>query len=240
MTTATTTTTIALQRVQGIVGRAQSGKVHTAVAMRMVETFAPALPLAVYDAAVDAVAEAAEQQGQSLDINTVEIDRPKSTRPDSATRRARRHAAKTHASGTRKGRHLAPGQGIESTVAEHVTAAMPWRTKVTTSPAESLRPIWAVGTGVHDGAEVFALVGTGRNRDAVVIPNHAYRVRSVAAECSPIMASGKPVGLSVPALTASQRRAGMRVRDLLAVAEESDKAEAVRQASAYQRNGWAH
>lgn len=117
---------LAYDRCDRIVKRAMRGETSPAVAQRQIEAYAAALPVTIYDAAIDQILAAAAAHGG--DLATVEwsgaADRPdKIDGTDAQTRRARRREQRRHQAAAHKGE----ASGVESNVARKVTAARNWR-----------------------------------------------------------------------------------------------------------------
>lgn len=178
---------LALARVKQIVARCRQGTLDPSNALHMIESYAPAIHVTLYDMAVDQIEQVAVDKAMNLEPVPHRVARVrKPVGPESDTRRARRHARKVHkpaAQGT--GRALTAR--VEANSAERVTAAMEWRIalpKGQRAEAVSLRPIWAVTSDgmVDDAAYVFGtpktqglgLLGAGLYKGKVATPSRFH------------------------------------------------------------------
>ena len=126
-----------------ILARLTEGTADPAVALARVEAIAPALPVALYDSAVDAISAAAEVMGKDLRLRPSWLARVRGNSDglDAQTRRSRRAQERTH----QRTRSL--GAQFESNDASRPRVNHNWRTSHTAQPVTELRPVWAVGSG---------------------------------------------------------------------------------------------
>jgi hypothetical protein len=124
-----------------ILSRLTDGTTDPAVALARVEAIAPALPVALYDSAVDAISAAAEVMGKDLRLRPSWLARIRGNADglDAATRRSRRAQERTH----HRTRPL--GAQFESNDASRPRVNHQWRTTHKAQPVTELRPVWAVG-----------------------------------------------------------------------------------------------
>ena len=126
-----------------ILARLTEGTADPAVALARVEAIAPALPVELYDSAVDAISAAAVVMGKDLRLRPSWLARVRGNSDglDAATRRSRRQQERVHQ------RTRALGAQFESNDASRPRVNHLWRTTHTAQPVTELRPVLAVASG---------------------------------------------------------------------------------------------